>query len=97
MKKIFPLIIVLITLSVLGIMVIQMSWIKNAITLKREQFKKEIDRSLVESRDMIQESFLNKSTEVFVGQSSRQHALEETFTAMAFSIKRRYRKYWKPS
>jgi hypothetical protein len=31
MKKVFPLIVVLITLSVVGILFIQMSWINNAI------------------------------------------------------------------
>ncbi|MBS1584220.1 MAG: HAMP domain-containing histidine kinase [Bacteroidetes bacterium] len=85
MKKIFPLIIVLITLSVLGIMVIQMSWIKNAITLKREQFKKEIDRSLGDSRDMIQERFIAKVPQVPINLDYRQNMLRNLFTSQVFS------------
>ncbi|MGO4289916.1 sensor histidine kinase [Chitinophaga sp. RAB17] len=37
LKKIFPVIVVLITLSLLGIIYIQVSWIKSAILIKREQ------------------------------------------------------------
>jgi two-component system phosphate regulon sensor histidine kinase PhoR len=86
MKKIFPLIIVLITLSVLGIMVIQMSWIKNAITLKREQFKKEVDKSLVDTREMIYDRFLaSKTTTIYIGDNSKQNALKEAFTVQFFN------------
>lgn len=37
LKKIFPVIVVLITLSLLGIIFIQVSWIKGAIAIKKEQ------------------------------------------------------------
>jgi two-component system phosphate regulon sensor histidine kinase PhoR len=37
LKKIFPVIVVLITLSLLGIIYIQVSWIKNAVIIKQEQ------------------------------------------------------------
>nr|WP_295869957.1 HAMP domain-containing sensor histidine kinase [uncultured Chitinophaga sp.] len=37
LKKIFPVIVVLITLSLLGIIYIQVSWIKSAIAIKKEQ------------------------------------------------------------
>jgi len=85
MKKIFPLIIVLITLSVLGIMVIQMSWIKNAITLKREQFKKEVNRSLTDAHDMIQERFLSKYPMIPATQSAQQFILQKSFTSMVLT------------
>jgi len=86
MKKIFPLIIVLITLSVLGIMVIQMSWIKNAITLKREQFKKEVERTLTDTKLLIHERFLNnKSNEIYFNEDSRQNRLRLAFTVQVFS------------
>ena len=39
MKKIFPLIIVLITLSLIGIILIQVSWIKSMIVVEEKQFK----------------------------------------------------------
>lgn len=86
MKKIFPLIIVLITLSVLGIMVIQMSWIKNAITLKREQFKREVEKSMIDARETIYDRFLtSKTTQIFIGENSRQNHLKEAFTVQFFS------------
>src|SRR5690606_39018035 len=37
LKKIFPVIIALITLSLLGIIYIQVSWIRNAAHIKKEQ------------------------------------------------------------
>ncbi|MGN7820208.1 HAMP domain-containing histidine kinase [Chitinophaga varians] len=43
LKKIFPVIVVLITLSLLGIIYIQVSWIKNAIAIKKEQL---VERSI---------------------------------------------------
>ncbi len=39
LKKTFPIIVVLITLSLLGIIVIQVSWIRNAAILKKEQME----------------------------------------------------------
>ncbi|MBS1576828.1 MAG: HAMP domain-containing histidine kinase [Bacteroidetes bacterium] len=39
MKKIFPVIIVLISLSLVGIIIIQLLWIKNMVLLRREQVK----------------------------------------------------------
>ena len=41
MKKIFPIIVVLISLSVLGIIFIQMSWINNAISLRQKQHEQD--------------------------------------------------------
>lgn len=49
MKKVFPLIVGLITLSLLGIILIQNNWIQNAAIIKREQLKE----SLVEATDEI--------------------------------------------
>ena len=37
LKKIFPVIVVLITLSLLGIIYIQVSWIRSAVLIKQEQ------------------------------------------------------------
>jgi len=41
-KKIFPLIIGLITLSLIGVVVIQISWLKNMLLLKEEQVKEQV-------------------------------------------------------
>ncbi len=44
MKKIFPVIIALITLSLIGIIVIQISWINNMVLVKEEQTKNKIEK-----------------------------------------------------
>jgi two-component system, OmpR family, phosphate regulon sensor histidine kinase PhoR len=46
MKKILPVIILLITASLLGIIVIQVSWIKNMLVVKEEQMYEKIYRSM---------------------------------------------------
>lgn len=43
MKKIFPVIIVLISLSLIGIIAIQLLWIKNMVLLRREQVKHSVE------------------------------------------------------
>lgn len=50
MKKLFPWIVVLITLSLTGIIFIQISWIKNAITMRKDQFDQRMLQSLDEVR-----------------------------------------------
>ncbi|HVE60337.1 MAG TPA: HAMP domain-containing sensor histidine kinase [Chitinophagaceae bacterium] len=42
MKKIFPIIIALITLSLIGVVIIQISWLKNMLLLKEEQVKQKV-------------------------------------------------------
>ncbi len=46
MKKIFLVIIILISISLIGIILIQLSWLKNMILLKEEQVKEKIDRAV---------------------------------------------------
>ncbi|MCD6062759.1 MAG: histidine kinase [Flavipsychrobacter sp.] len=58
MKKIFPLIVVLITLSVLGIIFIQMSWINNAISLRQKQREQDINRAILQIRTNFHDLFL---------------------------------------
>ena len=58
MKKIFPLIVVLITLSVVGILFIQMSWIENAMKLKHEEFLRRVDNSLKQTADAFRNQFI---------------------------------------
>lgn len=45
MKKIFTVIIILISISLIGIILIQLSWLKNMILLKEEQVKEKIDKA----------------------------------------------------
>ncbi len=87
MKKIFPVIVILITLSVLGIMIIQMSWIRNAILLKREQFQRETDNSLMQVKDLMQERFLAKLGIVIANadEESKEYTLKDNFTTQVFT------------
>lgn len=59
MKKVYPLIIFLITFSVLGILYIQMSWIKNALYVKQEEYYNDLKRALVDIRVAAHNSFVN--------------------------------------
>lgn len=64
MKKVFPVIVLLITLSVLGIIFIQMSWIKNAISLRKQQHEQDINTAT----DRIKEEFYQNYFS-FIGQT----------------------------
>ena len=84
MKRVFPLIVVLITLSVVGILLIQMSWIRNAIQLKHDEFQREVELSLKKSAEEIQNHFLAKQSTIFFDKVSKQHELESRFTTQGF-------------
>jgi two-component system phosphate regulon sensor histidine kinase PhoR len=84
MKKIFPVIVVLISLSVVGILFIQMSWIQNAIKLKHEEFLREVDLSMKQITDEVQNEFLSKQSTNPVGKESRQFYLQNYFTTQGF-------------
>ena len=87
MKKVFPLIVVLITLSVVGILFIQMSWINNAIKLKHEEFQREVDNSLKLSAEAIQNQFLSKQSTIILNAKDRQYFLENNFTTQSWFTK----------
>ncbi|HOZ52495.1 MAG TPA: HAMP domain-containing sensor histidine kinase [Chitinophagaceae bacterium] len=53
MKRIFPLIIILISISVLGIIYLQIEWISGATKLKRDQYAQDIFISMENIRDTI--------------------------------------------
>lgn len=46
MKKIFTVIIILISVSLIGIILIQLSWLRNMILLEQERIKEKIDRAV---------------------------------------------------
>jgi len=79
MKKIFPLIVVLITLSVVGILFIQMSWIQNALKLKNEEFQRGVDNSLIQIRQQFYDDFMWKSHEPVFNAQSTQYYLKNNF------------------
>ena len=85
MKKIFPIIVLLITLSVVGILFIQMSWINNAIKLKHEEFQREVDNSLKDIREAIFSKFIIYKTHIFIpNEESRQFYLQNNFTVEGY-------------
>src|ERR1051325_10165992 len=89
MKRVFPLIVLLITLSVLGILFIQMQWIQSAIQVKKDQFDQDRDNAIKTIRTSINEEFLRKwevrTGEVQVGEASRQRILTHYLTVQAFT------------
>jgi len=85
MKKVFPLIVVLISLSVLGIMFIQMSWIRNAILMKHEQFEREMSNTLTQARDLLHDRYLRKQGNQFIRDQDSKEFLLIDFTSQKFS------------
>lgn len=57
LKKVFPIIVVLITLSLLGLIYIQFSWIHNASIVRREQ----IEERAINVLDKVREEMLSRS------------------------------------
>ncbi len=80
MKKIYPLIVILITLSVVGILFIQMSWIQNAIKLKHEEFQRAVDNTLKQTKDEVQSMFIYKHTKFIPDEESKRWYLKRNFT-----------------
>ncbi len=85
MRKVFPLIVVLITLSVVGILLIQMSWITNAMKLKHEEFLREVNNSLKQTAEAMQNQFMSKQTTIPIDKASRNFFLKNNFTTLSFS------------
>jgi len=48
MKKIFTIITILITLSLIGIIILQVSWIKNTLLIKKDQMRDNLDISIAD-------------------------------------------------
>jgi len=85
MKKVFPVIVLLTTLSVLGIMFIQMQWIRNAIVLKRDQYIRDIDHSLTGIRQQAYKDFLERRQLTAAPAALKEFALQTVFTSQIFN------------
>ena len=89
MKRVFPLIVVLITLSVLGILFIQMQWITTAFQVKKDQYEQSQQKALIEARTRISELFLQKRVErtgqYMIDKAGQQYVLQQEFTVNVFS------------
>ncbi len=87
MKRIFILIIALITLSVLGIIYFQGQWIRNAMLVKRDQETEVIKKAMLTSGDEIRDAFLEKySIKDFLTPENRNAALAQNFTVQVFTV-----------
>lgn len=75
MKKVFPLIVILITLSVLGIIFIQVSWIKNAIDLRRQQHEQEIAHAVERIREEFYQRYFAYRQEYPTDENSKNFML----------------------
>ena len=80
MKKVFPLIVVLITLSVLGIIFIQMSWIRNAIDLRTQQHDQDIATAVQRIKDELYAKFLLNEGWIVTDENSRTFFLQNYFS-----------------
>lgn len=69
----------LITLSVVGILFIQMSWINNAIKLKRDEFQREVDNTLKQTKEAIFSRFIYKYNNFVPTEESKQFILKKHF------------------
>lgn len=86
MKKVFPVIVLLITLSVLGIMFIQMQWIRNAITVKKDQYLRDVNNTMVDVQQDLYKGFLRaKNLDYLQTPFDREAALEHFYTSQSFS------------
>jgi two-component system phosphate regulon sensor histidine kinase PhoR len=66
-------------------MFIQISWIKNAISLKQAQFQREESYALTQAREAIQSHFILQNNQVLIDQDSKDYYLEHNFTVQKFS------------
>ncbi len=80
MRRVFPVIVVLITLSVVGILFIQMSWINNAVKLKKEEFQRSMEAAIKMATDDIHNRFISKQNEIPTNEASRQNLIDNYFT-----------------
>lgn len=86
MKRIFPLLVVLITFSVLGIILIQMSWIRDAIKLRQKQHAQDIAAAAAQIKESVRNAYLKKTgnMDVFPDEDSKEYYLRN-FTTQIFT------------
>lgn len=85
MKRVFPLIVLLITLSVLGIMFIQMHWIRNAILVKRQLHEKNIENSIKQIKELMYNRYFQKEMVGYMPTENARMYNLRNFTVMDFS------------
>lgn len=86
LKKIFPVIVVLITLSLLGIIYIQVSWIRSTAILRKEQ----IDQRITEATDLVREAMVNRQGTALRLKMDRVEHTEKGLTFDRYEFKPAY-------
>lgn len=78
MKKVFPLILLLMSLSVLGIIFIQVSWIENAVKLRQQQRTQDLNHALAQIKESVYKQYLFKTGNIgYLDEDSRMFYLRE--------------------
>lgn len=89
MKRVFPIIVLLITLSVVGILFIQMQWIQNAMAVKRDQFEQyktnAIRVILTNMNDLYIQKLFRRQGQVVLDNALKDRVLRNNFTATMFT------------
>lgn len=89
MRRVFNVIILLITLSVFGILFIQMQWIKSAMEVRKDVYEKDRKDALEEMKDEFYELYLRRLAQtegtIFLDKTSSQRYLSQYFTAYSFT------------
>lgn len=85
MKRVVPAIVILISLSVLGILYTQVQWIRSAMQVRQEQYNRSLETALRNIKTGIQDRFLEEQAylDVLGGEIYKQQMLAKTFTAQA--------------
>ncbi len=85
MRRVFPVIVILITISVLGIIFIQMLWIKSSIDFRRQQRDNEIASAMTYIRQGIYDRFVTKSMNIFPDEESKMDFIRRRFSSELIS------------
>lgn len=85
MRRVFPIIVILITISVLGIIFIQMLWIKSSIDFRRQQRDNEIASAMTYIRQGIYDRFVTKSMNIFPDEESKMDFIRRRFSSELIS------------
>lgn len=88
MRRVFPVIVILISLSVLGIIFIQMLWIKSAIDLRKQQHDNEVKSAMSYIRDGIYNRFLITSGQfLYDDEVSKMEFIKQAYSSEYLSDK----------
>lgn len=87
MKRVVPAIIILISLSVLGILYTQVQWIRSAMQVRQEQYNRSLEIALRNIRTGIWDRFLEEQAylDLLASEQQKQQALARIFTSQTLT------------